>query len=220
MIADALRADSVTIITGWLRDGEYETERFTALELSEERARLIANLTNPDAPYCTGSHCKHCRMQHECPAHQQLTATAALALTGHPDIDLRAIQGERLGNLRAQRDLMKSALDALDTAERLEIMAGGPLNIGNGMQIDLKPQGRRHVNSKEAINILMPIYGDKLLNYVSIGTGAVDKLVMDNAERGKKKAEKEWVNKLLDDAGAYEVSHFYKIVEGKKEIEQ
>lgn len=217
MIADDLGADSATIFTGWLREMEYEVIHFSALELQEEKRRLIANLTNPNAPYCTGDHCGYCRMRHECPARQQITATAAFALTGHPEINLRAIEGERLGRLLTQSKLMQSAIYAIDAAVRSEIQAGGPLDIGDAM-LTLKEEQRREIDNQAALRALWGVYGDKVLDYASITCGAIDRLAGDSVEKGKGDARDE-LRKTLFDKGIITHKTIYKLVRGKKEIE-
>lgn len=218
MVADAFSADSATITTAWLRYLEYTTERFTKLEFDEERSRLLRDLRH-DGPYRTGDHCKWCARRHECPAHRQLMTTAASDIAGHPDINLRAIEGDKLGDLLAKLNQVESDAKAIRDGIRNEIMAAGPLDIGGGRVLKLREEQRREVDAQQAIKALRDVYGDKVLDYASITCGAIDRLASDSVDKGKGE-EKELVNSMLKDAGAITTKTIYKIVEGKKEIEE
>ena len=217
IVASYFKASKVTVMVGWLRPMEYDTKTFVGLELETAKERLLRDLSDP-SPYRTGKHCGWCRMRYECLALQQMMATATLTLTGHPDIDLRKIQGERLGNLLAQTKLMEGTTAAIKDAARHEVQAAGPLDVGDGRMLTLRPEKRREIDAQMAIRALRGIYGEDVDKYASITAGAIDRLAMDNAD-GTKKAAREEINIKLKESGAITMKTIYKLVEVKKEID-
>ena len=93
--------------------------------------------------------------------------------------------------------------DIRDQARVHVALAGGRLDCGDGRELTLLPQQRRHIDYRPAAAVLLEALGpERLAGLVKVGKSDVEDAVMALAPRGQKGAAARELMSRLDAAGA------------------
>lgn len=198
-------ADRVTIMIGWVRDQSYESETFDAHILDAHEAKLIERLTASNPPYSTGKHCAWCGRKHECPARKALTRQVVDAVFAQEFnvVELHDLPVENRRKFIDTIALMKELVRIGEEAVRQALACRGPMDLGGGRMLILDPQERREIDVLAALPVLRDRFGQDAIDAITkLSVTDIDKLAMENAPRGQKKAAKENLQAALAEHGA------------------
>jgi hypothetical protein len=217
----------VNATTVWLRDWSRETIRITVEDLLQWEEVLTARVVHWSGTYTAGPHCQFCPRFAACPARQALVRSAIAEATGeglgtlmHADypVDLRPAFAAFYTSGKLQ--LAKQLLDRLDSLIRAELLASGPLDLGNGRELAMVPDPRDTIDPQKAWPVISRILTDEeIAPCLRIGKTALLDTVAAKAPRGHKGKAKTALMEELKVAEAVSTKTHHKLTERKIEKE-
>ena len=208
----------------WPRTGEYEPINsngwITRSELAEWWESVVAKL-QAEPSYSIGDWCKYCPKIHECPALNQKLNTAVAIMDGKKNA-VEAMQkmeysaeetGWVLSRLFTQIKLIKQQIDSAEDAIKVALSAyGGRVPADQeGKELVLSEMNRSTIQAEPVFDWLYEEIGPPLLEAVTLGKTALEKLWKEKFPRGQKTKAVEELRKDLDAKGALKTSSFTKI---------
>lgn len=191
---------TITLYCVWLRNRTLDKETMTAEDLKAWGEAFIAKSLLIDTEENPGAHCAYCRRRHECGSHAVWLQEGcrALMLPG-----LHAMTRKQWAAIDPYLASLKQALKMLTQAEKEEIRARGPLNLGGGYERAIVESHPEAVEALAAWPILSATLDeDTLAGCVRIRKKQLEAAVRAKAKRGTKAAFWQTIRNQLSDAGA------------------
>ncbi len=181
-----LAAEEVLAIEVWLRLGKLEVHRFTRADLDRHAQELLAQVERSGEQWGPGPDaCQYCPLQLTCSAKADYDRAAVEALM--PIAGDRYPAGRELvGALWEKRCSLRRALDRFDAMADAELDAGGPIQLGDGWQLERVSEERTRVLPSRSLAYLRDVVGltdEQADRVLTIGKGKLETAVKELAPR-------------------------------------
>lgn len=191
-----------------VRTMEREARYWTRQDAAEWYAAVLERLD--DTRYFPGRHCRFCPRALVCPALTEvLSQTAEFMLSGDDEIQLQLeeMNGAALAKLWEYVGLLEKRSEWTRGAVKARLRATGPLPVGDGREVALVPQERRHLIPLLAWDACERAVGRETLlrDVAELRKGRLEEAVRATAGKGQKGAAVTALMEQLEADGALAV---------------
>jgi len=213
LAAGGIKFEKAKLITVWLREGILDVIEVPFMELYEWFEKLQDTILH-SSTYGAGAYCRYCPQRLDCPARNKMLQNTALVLA---DTDRQLVPAE-MAELWPKAKQLEQALGQYKDQMR-ELLEGGALPMGNGMQLALEDCKREKLSPTvvtKAVYESGKLTEDEMLETFTVNKKRLLDAIAGKAERGQKGKVRQEFMEYLRDVGAVEVTEFKKIVTRKE----
>jgi len=183
------------VVTAWLRADSTEAKYADREAVDLWLDRIDGALKRHDE-YRAGDQCVYCPRRHNCP---ELRAAAHdLAETPDSDLVTADVVAQAYRTLKALSGRIRTA----EAAVKAWVFENGRLPLGDGYELAVAERKGTVVRFVPAVEWLMDNYPDEWTGAVTIRKGALETIIRNAAERGRKQEAVEEAWEVLEKLGA------------------
>ena len=170
----------------WVRDGTYESFSFDRKTLEAWVQRFMDEVIYaPAGQYKVGAHCRFCPRFYNCPGRTGILKATARDLLEKPIVegDLDYPFAELYGRVK----MLQGAINQFDVCLRSHVTLNGPIDLGEGRQLQIIEQDRESLDTRKSWGVLSrQLDEEELAAACKIGKGKILQAIRDKAARGQK----------------------------------
>lgn len=199
----------ITAVVVWLRFNEIEVIQLRYHDLNRFVLQFFNLAERIGKDYHPGEHCLGCQRSVECKAREEYLRSVHSSLAVAVE---NGVTREKLAALYPRAKMLEHMLSEYKTALRLAL-AGGPIEIGGGNQLDLVESHRPMIDPVAARSVLLAngFTADEINSACSMSKTAIEAMAAKRAKHGHKEQMQRAIVSELEAKGALTKATFSRI---------